>query len=39
MPKTDNEKKAEVFTILRNHKKVSVDGVKSITNFEDKFIE
>lgn len=39
MQKTDNEKKAEVFTILCNHKKVSVEGVKSITNFEDKFIE
>jgi hypothetical protein len=39
MPKTDREKKAEVFTILCNHKKVSVEGVKSITNFEDKFIE
>lgn len=39
MPKTDKEKKAEVFTILCNHKKVSVEGVKSITNFEDKFIE
>jgi predicted transcriptional regulator len=39
MQKTDNEKKAEVFTILCNHKKVSVEGVKSITNFEDKVIE
>jgi hypothetical protein len=39
MPKTDREKKAEVFTILCNHKKVSVEGVKSITNFENKFIE
>ena len=39
MLKTDKEKKAEVFTILCNHKKVSVEVVKSITNFEDKFIE
>jgi predicted transcriptional regulator len=39
MPKTDKEKKAEVFTILCNHKKVSVEGVKSITNFEDEFIK
>lgn len=39
MLKTNKEKKAEVFTILCNHKKVTVEGVKSITNFEDKFIE
>lgn len=39
MLKTNKEKKAEVFTILCNHKKVTVEGVKSITNFENKFIE
>ena len=39
MLKTDKEKKEEVFIILCNHKNVSVQGVKSITNFENKFIE
>jgi hypothetical protein len=39
MLKTDKIKKDEVFTILCNHKKVTVESVKSVTNFEDKFIE
>jgi ribosomal protein L24 len=39
MLKTDKGKKAEVFTILCNHKKVTVEGVKSITSFDDKLIE
>jgi hypothetical protein len=37
--KTEKEKKDEIFTILCNHKKVSVDGVKNITSFCSEFIK
>lgn len=37
--KSEKDKKSEIFTVLCNHKKVSVEGVKSITNFTSDFIE